>query len=184
MTREPFFEDLRTEQDRLRAQTGYLQRARSRRGAVAAPRRVASRRAAPWALAAALAVATAAVVWQRWPGAAEPLSFTIGDHGERGMTGAFVAAPADRELPLRFADGTRFALAAGTSARVANLDAHGAHLVIEKGHAAAAVVHRPDGRWRVDVGPFQVVVVGTRFDVSWDAAARATVGVYREAAGA
>ena len=168
---EPF-EQLRAEQDGLRARAGYLERARSRRGIAAAPRRTTVRRAAPWALAAALAVGVGAAVWLRWPMAAEPLAFRIGDRAEHGTAGAFVAAPPDRELPLRFDDGTRFALTAGTSARVASLDARGAHLVIEKGGATAAVVHRQNSRWRVDAGPFQVVVVGTRFDVSWDAATR------------
>jgi TolA-binding protein len=175
MTQPPFFEELRAEQDRLRTQAGYLQRARSRRGALVRPRRVAARRAARWAFAASLGVAAAAAVtvtWQRWPAGVEPLSLTIGERGERGTAGVFVAAPADRELPLRFGDGTRFELAAGTSARVASLDERGAHLIIEKGRALAAVVHRPDSRWRLDVGPFQVAVVGTRFDVSWDAAGR------------
>jgi TolA-binding protein len=96
----------------------------------------------------------------------------VGEGGKRAEAGSFVAAPVDRALPLRFDDGTRVSLAAGTSARVASLDGHGAHIVIEKGRAVASVVHRPDSRWRVDVGPFQVAVVGTRFDVSWDASAR------------
>jgi transmembrane sensor len=30
------------------------------------------------------------------------------------------------------------------------------------------VVHRPGSRWRLDVGPYEVLVTGTRFDVSWD----------------
>jgi hypothetical protein len=172
MIPEPPFERLRAEQDRLRAQAGYQELAKSRRGMLKAPRHTVSRRAAAWVVAATLGVAASAIVWQRWPGGVETLSFTIGDRAERGAAGAFVAAPPDRELPLHFADGTRFALAAGTSVRVASLDAHGAHLVIEKGRAKAAVVHRPDSRWHLDVGPFEVVVVGTRFDVSWDAAAR------------
>jgi TolA-binding protein len=171
MTQESFFEQLRVEQDRLRAEAGYRQRAKSLRGTRMAPRRSASRLAVAWAVAAAVGIAASAVVWQRVQGGDEPLSFTIGDRAERGAAGAFVAAPLDRELPLRFADGTRFALAAGTSVRVAGLDAHGAHLVIEKGRARAAVVHRADSRWRVDVGPFQVAVIGTRFDVDWNAAA-------------
>jgi TolA-binding protein len=172
MTQESFFERLRAEQDRLRAQAGYQERARSRRGLPRVPRRAAPRRAAVWLFAAALGVAASAVVWQRWSVGVAPLAFTIGDQAERGAAGAFVAAPPDRELPLSFADGTRFALSAGTSLRVASVESQGAHLILEKGRASAAVVHRKDSRWRLDVGPFKVIVVGTRFDVSWDAAAR------------
>jgi TolA-binding protein len=123
-------------------------------------------------VAAALSVAAAVLLWQLGGQGGASASFAVGDGGQRGEAGAFVAAPADRELPLRFDDGTRVALAAGTSARVASLDGRGAHIVLEKGRAVASVVHRPDSRWRVDVGPFQVAVVGTRFDVSWDASAR------------
>jgi hypothetical protein len=52
--------------------------------------------------------------------------------------------------------------------RVTALDAHGARIVLERGRAGASVVHRTKSHWVVDVGPFQVAVVGTRFDVSWD----------------
>jgi TolA-binding protein len=171
MTRVPFFEQLRTEQDRLREQAGFLQRAQVRQ-ALALPRaRAKPRRWTGWLLAAgACAVLVAGLVLYR-PAASEPLAFMMGDD-QRGHAGAFVAAPADRQLPLRFADGTRIALTPGSSARIASLDSQGAHLVIEKGRALAAVVHRPDSRWRIDVGPFQVAVIGTRFDVSWDVAAR------------
>lgn len=171
MTRVPSFEQLRTEQDELREQAGFLKRAQARRGLTRPRPRAKPWYQARWSLGFALGAAALLVLWLSWPSASEPLAFTIGD-SQRAHAGTFVAAPSDRELPLRFADGTRFDLAAGTSARVASLDTQGAHLVLEKGRAVAAVVHRPDSRWRVDVGPFQVAVVGTRFDVSWDAAAR------------
>jgi TolA-binding protein len=172
MTRVPLFEQLRIEQDQLREQAGFLKRAEARRGLNLVRRPERPRRWTAWLFATAVGVAAGALVWQQWPAQQVQLAFNIGDGNELRHAGAFVAAPSDRELPLRFADGTRFALAAGSSARVASLDTHGAHLVIEKGRAAAAVVHRPDSRWRVDVGPFQVAVVGTRFDVSWDVATR------------
>lgn len=186
MNQEPSFEALRTEQEQLRARAGFLKRARARRG-VAQPRFAAKpRRWLPWAVMAGCVIASVTFVL-RWPLSPVPLAFTIGN-GQSGHAGAFVAAPSDRELPLGFADGTRFTLSAGTSARVASLDAQGAHLVLEKGRVAAAVVHRPDSRWRVDAGPFQVAVVGTRFDVSWDATARVlelklTEGAVRVAGG-
>jgi ferric-dicitrate binding protein FerR (iron transport regulator) len=172
MTRVPLFEQLRTEQDQLREQAGFLKRAEAQRGLNLLRRPERPRRWTSWGLAAAFCVAASVVIWQQVPAQQPPFAFTVGDGQELRHAGAFVAAPSDRELPLRFADGTRFALAAGSSARVASLDVHGAHLVIEKGRAVAAVVHRPDSRWRVDVGPFQVAVVGTRFDISWDVATR------------
>jgi TolA-binding protein len=172
MTRVPFFEQLRAEQDQLREQASFLERAKARRALTPARRPEKKHRISAWQYAAVtLAAVAAAVVWLRWPSEPE-LAFTMGNSGQLHHAGAFVAAPADRELPVRFADGTRFSFAAGSSARVASADQHGAHLVIEKGRAAASVVHRANSRWRVDAGPFQVAVVGTRFDVSWDVTER------------
>jgi FecR protein len=168
MNQQPFFDELRREQDREREQAGYLEQARKRE---------ATRRAAPkaWSLnvrvfafAGAFSVAAAgALAWQQLNRAP---AFFVGNAA--GSVGAFLAAPPEHELPLRFADGTSIALSAGTSARVASLDEHGAHIVLEKGRAVASVVHRADSHWRVDVGPYQVAVVGTQFDVSWDAGTR------------
>jgi TolA-binding protein len=171
MTREPSFEHLRAEQDELRAQASFLARAQAKRGSTRRGPRARAKRRVGWLLASVACAAAALALWLAWPRATPALTFTVGED-RHAQAGSFVAAPADRELPLHFADGTRFFLAAGTSARVVSLDERGAHLVLEKGRAVADVVHGPDSRWRVDVGPFQVAVVGTRFDVSWDAAAR------------
>jgi TolA-binding protein len=172
MTQVPFFEQLRAEQDQLREQASFLERAKARRGLTPARRPERKQGVTAWQYAVmTLAAVAGAVIWLQWPSEPE-LAFTMGSSSRLHHAGAFVAAPADRELPVRFADGTSFSFAAGSSARVASADRHGAHLVIEKGRAAVAVVHRPDSRWRVDAGPFQVAVVGTRFDVSWDVTAR------------
>ena len=40
--------------------------------------------------------------------------------------------------------------------------------MLEKGRATAAIVHQGATNWRLDVGPFDVRIVGTRFDVGWD----------------
>jgi hypothetical protein len=163
MTIPRFFEELRSEQDRARQQADYLAQARGR------GRAPARRKRTPWlawggAFAAAAGVALALGPWLKSP------TFLVGN--ATGTVGAFIAAPLERELPLVFEDGTRVALGAGTSARVVSIDEHGAHIVLEKGSARASVVHRADSQWRLDVGPFQVAVVGTRFDASWDAAVR------------
>jgi TolA-binding protein len=172
MTLGRSFEQLRTEQDGLRVKAGFVKRAHARRGAT---RTATPTRAKPklgWTFAAVVGATAAAVaLWLSWSVSSPALTFTVGED-RHAPAGTFVAAPPDRELPLHFADGTRFALAPATSARVVSLDDRGAHLVLEKGRALATVVHRRDSQWRVDAGPFQVAVVGTRFDVSWDAATR------------
>jgi hypothetical protein len=43
----------------------------------------------------------------------------------------------------------------------------GATIRLERGQASFAVVHRPGARWNVEVGPFDIAVTGTEFDVHW-----------------
>ncbi|APR83493.1 Dihydrolipoamide acyltransferase [Minicystis rosea] len=59
-------------------------------------------------------------------------------------------------------------LAPGGRARVASVSAEGAEIALERGSLDLAVVHREATRWMVRVGPFQVHVIGTRFETSWD----------------
>jgi ferric-dicitrate binding protein FerR (iron transport regulator) len=68
---------------------------------------------------------------------------------------------------LSFSDGTRVDLQDGARARIAAVDAHGARLAIENGHAALNVAHLPRAAWYVDAGPFVIQVTGTQFDVDW-----------------
>jgi ferric-dicitrate binding protein FerR (iron transport regulator) len=68
---------------------------------------------------------------------------------------------------LSFTDGTRVDLQEGARARIAAVDAHGARLAIENGHAALDVARRPGAAWYVDAGPFVIQVTGTQFDVDW-----------------
>jgi ferric-dicitrate binding protein FerR (iron transport regulator) len=68
---------------------------------------------------------------------------------------------------LAFTDGTRVDLQDGARARIAAVDAHGARLAIENGHAALNVAHLPGSTWYVDAGPFVIQITGTQFDVDW-----------------
>jgi hypothetical protein len=115
------------------------------------------------AFAAALALAVTALR----AGPSEP-SFEVGDKKEIGRVGTWIAAPDGAELPIRFFDGSSITVAPRTRARVTSLEATGAHVLIERGRAVVAVVHRENTRWEIAAGPFQVSVLGTRFTVSWD----------------
>jgi transmembrane sensor len=156
-----FWAGVRDEQDRVRDQ--YLAEVRVRRPL--RPRRDSRR----WALVAAVpvlaAAALCAVLWR--PHVAPDLAFTVPD-GRVGQVGAWIAAAPEGPLPLRFSDGSLVSLFAGTRARVTAVDANGARIVLERGGVSASVVHRDKSHWLIDVGPFEVVVVGTRFDVNWD----------------
>jgi ferric-dicitrate binding protein FerR (iron transport regulator) len=68
---------------------------------------------------------------------------------------------------LSFSDGSRVDLLDGARARIAAVDAHGARLAIENGHASLNVAHLPRAAWYVDAGPFVIQVTGTQFEVDW-----------------
>jgi transmembrane sensor len=98
-----------------------------------------------------------------------PLAFEVG--GAPGRVGALIAA-SDQPLPVRFADGSAIVMALGSRARVAETRAHGASVVLQQGRIAVHVIHRDRTDFRVEAGPFEVRVVGTRFDVSWESASQ------------
>jgi transmembrane sensor len=95
-----------------------------------------------------------------------PLHFQIAG-GAEGRLGDWIAAPAGEALPLRFSDGTVLGLDREARARVVTVGDRGAHVVLERGGIEASVVHREGTRWTLGVGPFEVLVTGTRFHVAW-----------------
>jgi len=117
-------------------------------------------------LAAAMVPVLIAVVWFGWVGRSGSLSFELAD-GSPGTENVWIAAPGNAERSLRFTDGSTVLLRARTRARVTSLSPDGAHVVMERGEAAVAVVPRPDSHWSFAVGPFDLKVTGTRFDVGW-----------------
>jgi FecR-like protein len=163
------WQSVRADQDRGRGQAAFLADAKARQTSWQRPRARALRRL--WILTAAAAGVVCALGWTLVSHQRRrlELGFSVGLGGEAGRVGAWIAAPSGGALPLQFSDGTLFSLAAGSRARVSAIDASGARFVLERGRASATVVHRATSHWLVDVGPFEVAVVGTRFDVSWDA---------------
>lgn len=120
-----------------------------------------------FALAAAAAVAFCLllVVLGR-----RPLTFRVGagEAAYAGVPGAWIATSADRSLAIAFSDGTHLEVEPESKVRVASVQAKGGRVVIENGALRAAIVHRDEGRWLIDSGPFEVLVTGTRFHVGWD----------------
>ncbi len=74
----------------------------------------------------------------------------------------------DQAVPLAFSDGTQIRLDPGSRARLEAVDAAGAHVTIESGHADVQVVPGRDGRWHLSLGPFGVDVTGTQFEIAWN----------------
>ncbi len=136
------------------------------------PARVAQRR---WLTLAAAAMAASFLLWLSFRlvngPAAPPLSFDVGPSQRIGVVSEWLRAPREQDLALRFSDGSSVLLRADARARVVAVSASGARVAIERGRAAVSVNPKANGNWLLQVGPFDVVVTGTRFDVSWDAKA-------------
>lgn len=119
-------------------------------------------------LAIAAAIACVAAFWVLRPQPpARALEFSFGRDARPGQVGALLATRAEESLPARFSDGSRFLLGPKTRARVQALRSNGADLVIEGGSVRSDVVPGKEHLWRLSVGPFTVLVTGTRFDTSW-----------------
>ncbi len=170
------FEGLLREVGRASDERAGSTRAMTRAAASKAVARWESRRAwrvpavratVAFAAAAALAVVLILGATRR---SSEALSFVVGESAEPGKVGQWMASPPGG-LPLRFSEGTEIVLQAGTSARVAHADDHGADLLLERGSVRANVVHRDSATgWTVHAGPFEIRIVGTSFDTAWDPA--------------
>lgn len=112
----------------------------------------------------ALAVAAALLVWWLVPSA---LRYeVIGAEKD----GPYVSAPGAHPVSLRFSDETLVQVEPASQLRVEETTRRGARLLLERGTADVHVVHRAQTRWTFLAGPFEVLVTGTRFDLSWDPA--------------
>ena len=120
------------------------------------------------AAAAALALAAAVLLFV----GTRPRAITYRVAGADADAGRWVAAETSR-VGLDFSDGSRVELAAGARTRVTELGPRGAHVLLERGSLQVSVVPRADNRWVISSGPFAVHVVGTEFEVGWNARAEA-----------
>lgn len=96
-----------------------------------------------------------------------PLRVTTATDHHAVRVGDWIRAGASK-VPLDFSDGTSITLDPGSRARLEAVDAAGAGLAIETGHAELKVVPGRGGRWHLSVGPFGVDVTGTEFDIAWN----------------
>jgi hypothetical protein len=80
----------------------------------------------------------------------------------------YVVAPADKPAHMKFSDGSTVDLVQSTRLRVQQVTPRGASLVLERGTAMTRVVHHADSTWRLLAGPFEIAVIGTRFQAAWD----------------
>jgi hypothetical protein len=118
-----------------------------------------------------LAAAAAAVVLlaHNWNQRLPSLGFRIVD--EAGVPHA--TPDLDSAGRIEFSDGSKVTVATQTRASVTAIDALGARIRLEHGRLSAQFVQLPQASWSIAAGPYQVLVTGTAFDVSWAPDARA-----------
>jgi transmembrane sensor len=117
-----------------------------------------------WLMVAVIALGIGGFEWVRRRNA--PLTFSV--DGIPQADGAMIGAGPDRPRNVRFSDGSRLEVRPGAHLRVETSSAHGSRLALVDGKANVQVVHREQGAWTVDAGPFEIHVTGTRFDADWD----------------
>jgi hypothetical protein len=157
LARAAFSEDLtaREEAGRMRLELTLSARPRPRRALAVA-----------FGLAATAAVVLLAL---RWHQSAPSLGFRVVD--ETGAPRATLEHGGAGRID--FSDGSRVLVAAETSASVTSIDARGARIRLDHGHLSANIIHLPQASWSIAAGPYQVLVTGTAFDMSWSPDAQA-----------
>ncbi len=108
----------------------------------------------------ALAVAVGLLMLRR-----PSLEFHVGQEGS-ARSGEWIVAQ-NEPVPITFSDGTQLTLFESARARIVDIGADGASVIVDRGLLRASILRRPGTRWRVSVGPYQVRVTGTQFDVAW-----------------
>lgn len=109
--------------------------------------------------AAAAAVTLALTSWLT-PG---PLAFEV----EGAVEQAGLIQTGAKPAVLRFSDDSRVEAAAHTSLSMSLVGEHGALARLQKGQLSIKVEHADETDWRFLAGPYEVRVVGTEFDLSW-----------------
>jgi transmembrane sensor len=98
----------------------------------------------------------------------KPIGFVISGRSaapEQSYPGEWVGSPA----AIDFSEGSRVDVLEGAGTRVTQLDRDGASLLLEKGRLHVRIVPRAGNNWTINAGPFAVRVIGTEFDMTWDA---------------
>ncbi len=128
--------------------------------------RILQRRGMPiWAFSSALVVLTlGAALLLAWP-RFEEIPVMI-EPSTEGIGNSVIAA--NSEVSLAFGNGSRFDLRQGGSATVESATQRSVDVHLENGVLMARVKGNGTTEWSVQAGPYRVVVLGTRFGVSWD----------------
>ncbi len=153
-------------QDEIAATKGYVDEARAMLETAFVES--APRRRRPWGLmgaAAGAAAAAACVLWMVM--APKAIEATFEGEGRSLEVGSWVASNKETGVKVAFSDGSMVDLDKNSEIRLQQLEESGARLLLERGSVRVSVVHREKTDWRLDVGPYQILVTGTRFSAHW-----------------
>jgi ferric-dicitrate binding protein FerR (iron transport regulator) len=99
----------------------------------------------------------------------DTLSYRIGN-GENGRTtGAWVHNRKLKPVTIRFENGSHFSVASKSAVQIVETGRDRVHIKLSQGKLSAEVNGNGHTRWQVSAGPYVVSVLGTIFDVKWDA---------------
>ncbi len=146
---------------------GDPERLERTRAAFVAQAYISPRRPLRW-LAAAAVLGVLAVFAIVVSGQRQRHEVTFEVAGMPGEVSQWLAVSQLQDTPVLFSDGSTMVLRPGAQARVTETSTRGATLTIARGAAAVEVQPHDGAQWQLLVGPFEVTVTGTRFDVSWD----------------
>lgn len=109
-----------------------------------------------------------------------PLRYEVrgGEHSAANYVGAGALAPA----LVTFSDGSEVNVRPDSRLRIDATTRDGASVILERGTARAHVRHHELSQWVFAAGPFNVRVIGTRFDLDWDPDAQVVDLVLHEGA--
>ena len=99
---------------------------------------------------------------------ATTLAFTVGDPPVHGRDKELLSAPAGAAVEVRFSEGTKVLLRPAARARILDVTANGAEILLESGRARFEVIHRPGAHWQVRSGSYLIQVIGTKFQTEYE----------------
>ena len=120
------------------------------------------------AISVAVSIAVLSILYLTTRFSGDGYRFRIGNEIAAGKVGKTIASGKGDTLPIRFDNGSTFTLETDTAAVVTETSSESVRIKLLHGRVSAQVNGNGRTKWLVDGGPYSVVVVGTKFDVSWN----------------
>lgn len=133
------------------------------------PSRTGKRIAVGSAVSIAVAVLAASLLWFLSPFGESSLQFYIDADPRPSEDGSWIRTAGSQHRTVQFTDGSRIGVLPQTEARIAVADSKRVVVDLNRGALRLRVTPKRNNQWTVRAGPYQVNVIGTRFQVDWQA---------------